>query len=354
MTMMVRDEADIICSVIEHHFRQGVTHAIVTDNGSSDGTWEILQDLARTYPLDLRRDPVHRKQQSELVTRMAREAWTLYSADWVINADADEFWIPVDRSLSLADAFRRLDPSIQSFIVPVRDMTGPPALRGTGLQRLILQDPRSAEELRSIGLFAPSTHNSVHIGSPDVVVAQGNHTVSLASKGSPPAELAIEVLHFPWRSWEQFARKVSNAGRSYMANPDLKPSPNHHGMRDFRRFNSGTLLPHYVARSIDPTAENSLAARTAKVDRTIADTQPSPVLDKTLSSADWTALRELGMAYIALETCERKLEDEPGSEFYRDHAHGLRLRIAYLLDNRVSRRVKRLLVAPHGSTSHAH
>ena len=74
MTVMVRDEADIIGSMLQHHAAQGVDEFIITDNGSTDGTTEIIEDLARSMQITLFHDPIHRKQQGETVTRMARMA----------------------------------------------------------------------------------------------------------------------------------------------------------------------------------------------------------------------------------------------------------------------------------------
>ncbi|MGK0715090.1 glycosyltransferase family 2 protein [Leucobacter sp. W1153] len=344
LTMMVRDEADIVGAMLEHHFAQGVSQAIVTDNGSIDGTWKILEKLSHRYPLDLRQDPVHRKQQSDVVTQMAREAHTRYGADWVINADADEFWLCLDRNRTLVDVFSDIDKALQSFAVPVHDMTGPPALRGTGLQRLILRDPRTSDELEAAGLLAPSTPNAAHIGSPDIVVAQGNHFVSLESRGNPPVELSLEVLHFPWRSWHQFARKVANAGRAYRANPELKPSPNHHGMRDFRRYEAGELLPHYAARSLDAMKSDVELRSRATLDRAIAETRESPVADRSLKPEEWRVLRELGQVLIDLERTQRALSitTNEHSGFLEAKATGLRLRSHYLRTY-APRRVRRLL-----------
>ena len=46
VTVMVRDEADIIAAMVEHHLAQGADLIIATDNGSIDGTTEVLQAYA--------------------------------------------------------------------------------------------------------------------------------------------------------------------------------------------------------------------------------------------------------------------------------------------------------------------
>jgi hypothetical protein len=163
----------------------------------------------------------------------------------------------VEPGLTLHDVFSRLPTSLGSFTVPVHDMTGAPALSGSGLERLIYRDNRSVEQIRAVGLHAHSTPDAVHIASPDVVVAQGNHFVNIESTGEPAPELRLEVLHLPWRSWDQYRGKVENAGLAYENNSGLTPSPNHHGMRDYRRLRDGTLLATYVIRhpTVDELAE---------------------------------------------------------------------------------------------------
>lgn len=255
VTLMVRDEADIIPAWLDYHVAQGVDVFIITDNGSTDGTRELLETFAERSDVhvDLRHDPVHRKQQGQVVTAMARDAASVHAADWVINADADEFVMPKDRSLTLREVFERLDPEVGAFIVPVVNLVGRMARTGAGIERLHWRDERSPEQLAAIGLLAQPTPNTIHVADPDVTVAQGNHRASVAAGASVPEELELEVLHLPWRSWQQYEHRVEIAGRAYDANPDLTPSPNHHGMRDYRRLHEGVLRAYFALRFVTDT-----------------------------------------------------------------------------------------------------
>ncbi|WP_072314205.1 glycosyltransferase family 2 protein [Agrococcus sp. Marseille-P2731] len=255
LTLMVRDEADILAAFLEHHLAQGVDRILVTDNGSVDGTREILAEYAAVAPVTVFDDLEHSKQQSRVVTAMARLAATEHGADWVINGDADEFLRPVDPGRTLAEVFDELPRSLGSFFVPVVNMVGPLARAGSGIRRLTYRDQRSEEQLRAAGLIAHPTPNAVHVGDPEVEVAQGNHRVSIEQRGEVPAELALEVLHLPWRSMAQVERKTRNMGEGYDASPDLHPSPKHHGMRDWRRMRAG-LLTAFVACRL-PTLEEA-------------------------------------------------------------------------------------------------
>ncbi|WP_238473461.1 glycosyltransferase family 2 protein [Nocardioides cavernaquae] len=248
-TMMVRDEVDIVAAMIEHTLDQGADLIIVTDNASVDGTTEVLEAYAATERVELHHDPLHKKQQSKVVTGMARRARTEHRADWVLNLDADEFLVPVDKQLTVREALSRTSLHLNAFTTEVVNLVGPPAWSGGGIGRLDWRDHRPVEQLHEIGIHAHPTPNCVHRGESDIVVAQGNHFVSLLSNGQPPAEVAMEVYHLPWRSWAQLERKVVNAGKAYEGNPELKPSKNHHGMADYRRYKAGRLQEAYLART---------------------------------------------------------------------------------------------------------
>lgn len=352
MTLMVRDEADIIEAMIKYHLSQGIDILIVTDNGSVDGTVEILERFERDGFIDLRHDPIQHKQQGETVTGMARDAYSIHQADWVLNADADEFWAAADPNLSLRDAFAGIKIGIQSFTVPVIDMIGAPALNGTGLQRLHFRDLRTEDSLNAVGLLAHSTHDAVHIGSPNVVVAQGNHFVSLPSFGSPELAHQIEVRHYPWRSWSQYSRKVESAGRAYESQTVLKPSPNHHGMRDYCRLKDGSLLAHYLIRHpTDHELRLGLANGEYAEDSRISAVITSPLADTPIDAAIVSTQRAFLKTFQELEKkLERSLEATAHSELdlkltsnLLEQCAGRENALAAELSRQKNRRIVRLL-----------
>lgn len=249
MTLMVRDEADIVAAMIEHHLAQGVDLIIATDNGSVDGTRQILADYAETGRVELHDYLKHDKNQSAVVSSMASRAATQHGATWVVNADADEFFIARDPALTLRDALTAIPTELGSFEVPVVNMTGLPAREGTAFERLVWRDVREESTLmETVALHAHPTANVIHVGRADVTVQQGNHGVDIPSQGNPDPAHAIEVLHFPWRTYAQYSTKIINMGRSYETSTHLNPSPRHHGMRDYRFWKAGVLEALYLVR----------------------------------------------------------------------------------------------------------
>jgi len=181
-----------------------------------------------------------------------------------------------------------------------------------------------------VGLLAHSTHDAAHIGDPEVNVAQGNHYVSLASHGEPDPAFMIEVLHLPWRSWKQYEHKVRNAGAAYEIS-GLTPSPNHHGMRDYRRLLGGSLLSYYLVRHpSDEEFEAGLADGRFTLDRTVADAGLSGRPDVPFSHEVAQLGRATGRALVEQAARIQDLESELASERQRarDEADALRAEAA--------------------------
>src|SRR5690242_4824967 len=98
MTLLVRDEEDIVAANLDYHLNRGVDFILVTDNRSVDTTPDILHRYAADV-VRIINEPDDDYQQWRWVTRMARLAATEYGADWVFHCDADEFWWPESGSL---------------------------------------------------------------------------------------------------------------------------------------------------------------------------------------------------------------------------------------------------------------
>ena len=92
MTLLARDEQDIIRENIEFHLSQGVDFFIVTDNKSVDLTPDFRKGYEKKGILRYIFEGNDNYNQHAWVTRMAQMAYTEYGADWVINNDADEIW----------------------------------------------------------------------------------------------------------------------------------------------------------------------------------------------------------------------------------------------------------------------
>lgn len=93
MTLLVKNEEDMIERHLQYHKQMGVDAFIVTDNNSTDHTPEILaRYVKKGWIVEVIEEKSSGYEQKKWVDRMAWLAKTKYHADWIINADADEFW----------------------------------------------------------------------------------------------------------------------------------------------------------------------------------------------------------------------------------------------------------------------
>jgi len=205
MTILVRDEADIIDAQLAFHLNAGVDFVLATDNGSVDGTVDILEAYARDGYLHLLREPGGDYRQLEWVTRMARLAATDFGADWVINSDADEFWWP--RGGSLRDVLAAVPERFG--IVPAfnRDFLPRPFDGGFFAERMTARLSPHAPVNDPAGPYRPRP-KVVHRADRHVFVARGAH--ALVNSAFEPLRTwhPIEALHFPIRSPEQSDHKA--------------------------------------------------------------------------------------------------------------------------------------------------
>lgn len=252
VTLLVRDEIDIVEANVRHHLRCGASHVIVTDNRSIDGTRELLDALAAELPLTVIDEPSTGYEQSAWVTRMARLAATEHGADWVINADADELWWTADDDLVGALARTR-----DAFgVVEAPQLNFAPRHREQAPDDLVLRWRRWA------------TRKAAHRAHADVVISQGNHKVMAPASRVDPDRSRITVLHLPHRSYAQFERKIVEGTRAYRNSPDLPEAAGAHWRALYEVWEEGGL-PHHWDTQLQvspPRALTELARRRLAVD----------------------------------------------------------------------------------------
>src|SRR5439155_8290050 len=169
MTLLARNEADIVDAHIAFHLNAGVDFVVAIDNGSEDATTEILESYARDGYIHLTRDGGELKQ-ADWVTRMARRAATEFGADWVINSDADEFWWP--RGGSLKDVFAAVPARFGSVRGMWRHFAPRPDSEEFFAERMTVRVCNPGAENNSP--YSPR-FKTAHRADPDVTVLTGNH-----------------------------------------------------------------------------------------------------------------------------------------------------------------------------------
>jgi hypothetical protein len=216
MTLLVRDEEDIIRENIEFHLSQGVDFIIATDNKSEDATKSILKEYESKGLLHYIYEGEDNYNQHTWVTKMARMAYTDYQADWVINNDADEFWYPV-KDNSLKDTFIKLSQKGKNIIEAKRSNF---VYLGDNDKDKFYNYMiyREKESLNPIG--KPLPPKQAHIGLKNIVINQGNHSVAQIKDKNIDYD-SIEIFHFPIRSSQQLLNKIFKGGNAYENNKEL-------------------------------------------------------------------------------------------------------------------------------------
>ena len=255
LTLLCRDEADILESMLRFHFDQGVDQVIVTDNGSVDGSLEILQRFERKGRLRLPQEAQHNHDQAIWVTRMARMAAREFNASWVINSDADEFWWPRDGTLR--SALEATPDGQQAWSVERTNFLPPP--RNGHDRRPFHQRQTLRERLSCNSIGEPLPPKVIHRAHPDVAVSDGNHSAKLNGQRlqAPPCE-AIEILHLPIRSYGQLERKIRQGAEALERNERISKGVGHSWRSLYRNHLQVGTLPAYYD-GLRPDAEQLTA-----------------------------------------------------------------------------------------------
>ncbi len=196
---VVRDEVDVIAETLRAAMRWS-DRILVLDNGSTDGTWEVLQDLSSSHPalhLVGREGGIFREEmRGEIFARFGSEAT---SDDWWCRLDADEMYVDDPREFlaQVPIGFGFVRSATLNFYFTDRDLAEYTRNPTAWLARPVHERLRYYQNNWSEGRFVrhrPDLRWLGHIWPPN--------------RGRIHRE-RIRLKHFQYRSPEQIARRLA-------------------------------------------------------------------------------------------------------------------------------------------------
>jgi len=241
MTLLVKNERDIVRQNIDFHLNCGVDHVIAIDNASSDGTRDILSEFERAGVATIVDEPGQDYAQSKWMTQAAFMAAERFSADWILSNDADEFWwCPsghIKDELIDVEAHKlvcRRHNMVCAYDSPVEvpwhrrliyTVKNPPPVPCVGD---IYSDPLP------MPYFYLSLPSKIMVRTDGLkCIRQGNHNADF-DVAATARNSKIQIYHFPVRSPETFRQKVTQGAEAYARNKELPELAGWHWRRWYR------------------------------------------------------------------------------------------------------------------------
>jgi hypothetical protein len=266
MTLLARDEADVIEQWLVFHLNAGADFVVATDNNSVDATTEVLERYAREGHVHLIREPGKDLWQNEWVTRMARLAATEFGAGWVINSDADEFWWPRGGSLRrVLEAVPLRYGTVGAFL---RTFVPRPDAAGSFAERLTVRFSALAPINDPASLFKP-IRKVIHRGHSAITLTRGNHAVVDSPFAPLRGWFPVEVFHFPLRSLAQCEHKARLQRNAW---EHISRTPTGYHAQMFEALEEGTMSEYYGLQVVsDEEVERGVASGRLVVDTRLRD-----------------------------------------------------------------------------------
>ena len=215
MTILAKNEIDIIEKNLIFHKSMGVDGFIVTDNGSEDGTVEVFEKYKkRGWIKEIIYEKNQDYSQSKWVDRMIRIAISKYGADWIINADADEFW--VSKSGNIKSEISKCRMNVLKC--PIYNILPADEIDFVNNDLMVVKSfDISKYDLAKYNIFSLSIPKVAHRAKNYKMIHMGNHGVDMVGP-SVSVSKDIVIYHYNVRSCEHFKNKMVTGGAAYERN----------------------------------------------------------------------------------------------------------------------------------------
>ncbi len=251
MTLLVRNEEDIVRYNIDFHLKHGVDFIIATDNGSTDGTVAVLREYEQKGLLHLIEEPSRDHHQAAWNNCMTQVARDKYGAEAIFHCDADEFWHP--RSGNLKDEiFERPEDilKVEMINILLTDQGGaesfPADTRYAVVNPVAASDYREETKHQNIYYFKYPQKVMFKADKKLFLVIQGNHEV--ANKDDAVKEgvsYNTVIYHYPVRNRARFFEKTVFGGAAYENSKIHLQDDGFHKRRWYAAYKDGRLDDEY-------------------------------------------------------------------------------------------------------------
>lgn len=226
MTLLVKNEESMLEENLLFHKTMGVDYFIITDNNSTDCTPEIIRKYQQKgWIKEIIEEKATNYEQKEWVDRMIWKAKTIYKADWIINADADELWYSPSGNLK-AELCTTHANVLNCEMRSVYPEESKPFWQWDKVVKTVTNP--EVYNLSIYSLFERQNKKVIHRTAGYLQISMGNHKVSMLPQRTIHSN--IHIYHYNVRGKQAFMEKMINGGKQF------EQHKGRHGGRHWRYF----------------------------------------------------------------------------------------------------------------------
>lgn len=216
MTLLVKNEEHLLEQNLIFHKEMGVDSFIVTDNNSTDSTPEIIKKYEeKGWIVESIKETSTNYNQKRWVDRMIWLAKRKYRANWVINADADEFWYSPQGDLK-----HEIVPEANVLRCRVVNMYPEEGVDFWEWSKAVCPiDNAEDYDLSKYSIYGKYFYKVAHATRGYLKISMGNHKVQILNRQRQQSQ--ITVYHYPIFNRERFVRKMKNGGEQMEQNKKM-------------------------------------------------------------------------------------------------------------------------------------